>query len=61
MKRTLIIEGFPVCFGEGEKPDWFEGDKIDCLAPIDKRPSQNKTIDPLGGVENQSDMQFVPV
>jgi len=58
MKRTLMIEGFPYCFGDGDKPSWYEGEKLDCLAPMGKRGMIRQSIDPMGGVARINNLAF---
>lgn len=59
MIRTLMIEGFPVCFGEGEKPSWYDGDKIDALGTFENRPVITQVLNnTLGGVAETSDATF---
>ena len=58
MNRTLMIEGFPYCFGDGPAPDWYEGEKLPILAPIGTRGTITQSIDPLGGVAQIGDLTF---
>ena len=55
-KRTLIIEGFPVYFGDAV--DWHEGEAIPALLPVKEKTQIGRSIDILGGVMDWQDASF---
>lgn len=55
MKRSFIIEGLPIAFGDSI-PDWAEQELIP--DSICTTPKINKSLDPFGGVESYEDISL---
>lgn len=54
--RSLVIEGMPIYFGDALA--WHEGEAVQCLDVMDKRPAVGREIDIMGGIMQWEAMVF---